>query len=77
MHRTVIERIGVYHYRRTVSSPPRRRSIINRVFRETARQGMDLQPAKGFRETGRHFIREARNDDFEPIRFGPLHGYDS
>lgn len=38
MHRTVIERIGVYHYRRTVSSPPRRRSIINRVFRETARE---------------------------------------
>lgn len=27
---------------------------------------MDLQPAKGFRETGRHFVREARNDDFEP-----------
>lgn len=68
MHRTVIERIGVYHYRATGFSPrPVASAPVNYQSRIlgycTATSGPTS--GKGFSGNGRHLAPRARNDDFD------------
>lgn len=79
MHRTVIERIGVYHYRATAFSPfsvttaPRQLSIAysGKLHGDLEEQTYSRQRIFGKR--GHHFVSEARNDDFR-ARHGLLRG---
>lgn len=80
MHRTVIERIGVYHYRATaflppfsVAAAPRQLSIAysGKLHGDLEEQTYSRQ--RIFGKQDHHFVSEARNDDFR-TRHGLLRG---